>query len=553
MSIEIFIDKTTVYVGETVTCTTSGTTSIVAYTYFIIDFSNEDMDKSIRELSSEGKVFLTYDRNSSVSAVITEAHKSISTLTPIVIYTDRTDWVGNILNSPLNQLESSQIYYGDIFEMSILENEDNASKYYVSITRNPVVGLDSVSVEISSDENDNSSDNFSIVSSSDYTDLANTLEDIRENNTENFIRPQLNTLIEEFRSGSEPLPSAIDCQNIRGASGTLDYDDLQSNIELTYTKLGASSTDAIDYPTQTTDSDYCSECWSEDSGEGSGYVITDTRISNENVSLYKYVNPSSSPIRMTVRMVENVNNVYIHTDRVEILQRPSAHLMNENESYVYTVEPNGELYLYPLGTCTFFYTVEIISRQQINSIANIVYPVGAIYLSLSNRNPQDLWGGKWERLTDRFLIGISEDEVNYKKDHPGGNSTVTLSESQLPSHTHTQKAHTHIQNSHTHTQSSHNHSTSTDRKFLAVGKNDNWMYTSARTMSYTKGSNYYPYSNKNTNGLTEPSTTASANATINGATASNQSTTAENNYTGGGQPITIMPPYLPVYMWRRVE
>ena len=36
-----------------------------------------------------------------------------------------------------------------------------------------------------------------------------------------------------------------------------------------------------------------------------------------------------------------------------------------------------------------------------------VYPVGSIYMSVSNTNPADLFGGTWEELTGRFLLGWS--------------------------------------------------------------------------------------------------------------------------------------------------
>lgn len=44
-----------------------------------------------------------------------------------------------------------------------------------------------------------------------------------------------------------------------------------------------------------------------------------------------------------------------------------------------------------------------------NSSNNIdfdkIYPVGSIYLSVNNINPRNLFGGTWTQLTDRFLVG----------------------------------------------------------------------------------------------------------------------------------------------------
>lgn len=43
---------------------------------------------------------------------------------------------------------------------------------------------------------------------------------------------------------------------------------------------------------------------------------------------------------------------------------------------------------------------------QLNSdLLNRTYPIGSIYLSVSASNPNSLFGGTWERIHDRFLLG----------------------------------------------------------------------------------------------------------------------------------------------------
>ena len=37
-----------------------------------------------------------------------------------------------------------------------------------------------------------------------------------------------------------------------------------------------------------------------------------------------------------------------------------------------------------------------------------VYPVGAIYMSVKETSPAELFGGTWERLKDRFLLGAGD-------------------------------------------------------------------------------------------------------------------------------------------------
>lgn len=44
------------------------------------------------------------------------------------------------------------------------------------------------------------------------------------------------------------------------------------------------------------------------------------------------------------------------------------------------------------------------TREQLANIGNTIYPVGAIYISTTNTSPASLFGGTWERIKDRFLL-----------------------------------------------------------------------------------------------------------------------------------------------------
>lgn len=60
------------------------------------------------------------------------------------------------------------------------------------------------------------------------------------------------------------------------------------------------------------------------------------------------------------------------------------------------------------------------------------YPVGAIYMSSSGTSPASLFGGAWEQITDaRFW------QPNTSYGNTGGESSHTLSTSEMPSHSHT--------------------------------------------------------------------------------------------------------------------
>lgn len=71
--------------------------------------------------------------------------------------------------------------------------------------------------------------------------------------------------------------------------------------------------------------------------------------------------------------------------------------------------------------------------NNLKELINIIYPVGNIYISVNSTNPQNLFGGKWEQLKDRFLLGAGN---TYTNGSTGGSATHTLTVDQMPSHRH---------------------------------------------------------------------------------------------------------------------
>lgn len=67
------------------------------------------------------------------------------------------------------------------------------------------------------------------------------------------------------------------------------------------------------------------------------------------------------------------------------------------------------------------------------AIFDAIYPVGSIYLAFNHTNPSTLFGGTWERIENRFLWATTEGGII---GNLGGESTHTLTESEMPSHTH---------------------------------------------------------------------------------------------------------------------
>lgn len=145
--------------------------------------------------------------------------------------------------------------------------------------------------------------------------------------------------------------------------------------------------------------------------------------------------------------------------------------------------------MFPLGT----------SDMKTSEIIDLIYPVGAIYMSVDSTSPQTLFGGTWEQIQDTFLLASG---TTYTSGSTGGSAT----------HTHTTADHTLIEDempSHTHGYKNADDNSNTDY----------WCYTA----SYRKGATWYV---ENTGG---------GQAHNHGDTGSSSS----------------MPPYLAVYVWKR--
>ncbi len=133
---------------------------------------------------------------------------------------------------------------------------------------------------------------------------------------------------------------------------------------------------------------------------------------------------------------------------------------------------------------------------------NFIYPVGSIYMSVNNVEPSTLFGGSWERIKDRFLLSCGD---TYSANTTGGEAEHTLTVEEMPSHTH------------------------------QICGEDLWVMT-------TKGGTYRKH------------------GIATGGTIDNVLTNAEEvgradnlaDATGNGKPHNNMPPYLAVYMWKRI-
>lgn len=117
------------------------------------------------------------------------------------------------------------------------------------------------------------------------------------------------------------------------------------------------------------------------------------------------------------------------------------------------------------------------------------YPVGAIYLSVTDANPAALFGGTWERIGGRFLLGA---DSTYAAGSTGGEAARTLTVDEMPRRNH---------------EIDSLNASGNATPFMTVQAQDKKGY----------GGN------------------------------------VQTMYAGGGKAHNNMPPYLAVYMWQRVS
>lgn len=76
--------------------------------------------------------------------------------------------------------------------------------------------------------------------------------------------------------------------------------------------------------------------------------------------------------------------------------------------------------------------------KKISDLLNMFYPVGSVYETMdSSFDPNKKWGGTWERIKGRVLVGVDENDSDFNTaEKTGGEKTHTLVVSELPQHTH---------------------------------------------------------------------------------------------------------------------
>lgn len=176
--------------------------------------------------------------------------------------------------------------------------------------------------------------------------------------------------------------------------------------------------------------------------------------------------------------------------------------------YVGDTEPtdsNVECWISPSG------------KMDLSSLWDQIYPVGSIYITANATNPSVLFGGTWEQLKGKFLVGVDSSDTDFETiGKTGGEKTHSLTVSEMPSHNHT------------------------------------------NTVSYSGDhthNTWGTYKIAHSTGSVRSTVTGSSDEGRSNPTDSNggHTHTITINNTGGGQAHNNMPPYLAVYMWKRIS
>lgn len=72
-------------------------------------------------------------------------------------------------------------------------------------------------------------------------------------------------------------------------------------------------------------------------------------------------------------------------------------------------------------------------QDLVKQILLAAHPVGSYYWSSEATDPGTLFGGTWEQIKDRFLYAVGDGSA---AGDVGGEATHTLTEAEMPSHSH---------------------------------------------------------------------------------------------------------------------
>ena len=208
-----------------------------------------------------------------------------------------------------------------------------------------------------------------------------------------------------------------------------------------------------------------------------------------------------------------------------------------------------------------------------SEVINEIYPVGSIYMSTEDdtiEKVQSKFGGAWEKYSEgRTLIGDGTDESGYiyQVGQKGGNKSVTLSSSNIPSLSVTGTTNStgsgySIQNTCTNrttsTNGNHNHEFNTGGLAMVINANSWYSGYGDKTHGFAgTQSGWWSYNNRNVSGI---KAAGNHTHTVADCYANNISGVGAHTHTFTGtytnnnvSSINTESPYTVIYMYKRKE
>ena len=259
----------------------------------------------------------------------------------------------------------------------------------------------------------------------------------------------------------------------------------------------------------------------------------------------------------------DIDNLYLSKIKVKVTD-----LAGNNKEYKFTEEQLNNSYklIRKIINDRYILEKEKIDNYESNFL-NKTHPIGSIYITINNENPNETIGGTWEEYgVGRTLFGVDENNINFSEvNKKGGSSETTLSNINMSVHNHIIPSLSGVTlnaSGHTHTKGSmkigayasirapmsDNHDMSLDTDGAISRSIVEWSGTHDVIQRSWITPAYKNLVNLN------------ASNNWSGATSSNGThihnvTTEINSFEnlGNGVSFTNLPPYIVVKMWKRKE
>lgn len=168
-------------------------------------------------------------------------------------------------------------------------------------------------------------------------------------------------------------------------------------------------------------------------------------------------------------------------------------------------------------------------------LADILYPVGSVYMSVDATDPSEIYGGTWQRIRGRFLWATGSTPKT-----EGGSTTTNetvLSVNQMPKHSHTR--------------GTMNITGAFDPRWVDSSGGGIMMYIQSMGAMYTSrpGDHGYWWAQADVSG--SAGTSGQYHTRLEFDASRNWTGSTSEVGGGAGHSHTYMPPYFEVYMWYR--